>query len=104
MDVPMNNISKALDQPATKKIGMTVNEFRKKHDIDYIVDKVLKSVKTDMIYTKSDIIQLTGLRPGYPGLSNALENATENKGRAGGVNYWGNKDTIEELKKQAIMT
>jgi hypothetical protein len=87
-----------------KRIGMTIADFRQKHDVDYIVEKTLNKLDKGIVYEKNDIVALSGLRAGYPGLSAALENATVHKGRAGGVNYWGHPDTIEELKRQAIMT
>lgn len=90
-------------QPS-KRIGMTIDDFRKKHDVDYIVEQTLNKLDKGIIYEKNDVVNLSGLRAGYPGLSAALENATTHKGRAGGVNYWAHPDTIEELKRQAIMT
>jgi DNA-directed RNA polymerase subunit M/transcription elongation factor TFIIS len=92
------------EAPAPRKLGMSIEDFRKKHDVDYIVDTALAKLDRKTIYEKSDVIALTGLRAGYPGLSAALENATEYKGRSGGVTYWAHPETVEELKRQAIMT
>jgi DNA-directed RNA polymerase subunit RPC12/RpoP len=94
-------------QPVMEKksqIGMTLEQFRQKHDVDYIVERTLKTLVKDRVYEKTDVIKLTGLRSGYPGLSLALENATDYKGKAGGVNYWGHPDTIGQLKLEGTMT
>ena len=85
-------------------IGMTLDQFREKHDVDYIVEKTLKGLSKGMIYEKTDVVKLSGLRSGYPGLSMALESATEFKGKAGGVSYWGHPDTISNLKLEGTMT
>ena len=85
-------------------VGMTLDQFREKHDVDYIVEKTLKTLSKGKIYEKTDVIKLTGLRTGYPGLSAALENATEYKGKAGGVSYWGHPDDIAQLKLEGTMT
>ena len=92
--------------PMEKKstVGMTLDQFREKHDVDYIVEKTLKTLSKERIYEKTDVIKLTGLRTGYPGLSAALENATEYKGKAGGVSYWGHPDDIAQLKLEGTMT
>ena len=86
------------------QIGMTLEQFRQKHDVDYIVEKTLKQLSKGMIYEKTDVTKLTGLRSGYPGLSAALENATEYKGKAGGTGYWGHPETINQLKLEGTMT
>ena len=94
------------EKPVSKKIGMTLDEFREKHDVDFIVQKALDRLEKDMIYEKSDIIQLTGLRAGYPGLSATLEAAEfkRYRGRAGGITYWSHPKTIDELREQAKIT
>ena len=92
--------------PMEKKsqIGMTLEQFRQKHDVDYIVERTLKTLVKDRVYEKTDVIKLTGLRSGYPGLSLALENATQYKGKAGGVSYWGHPEDIAQLKLEGTMT
>ena len=94
------------EQPAhnVKDIGMDISTFREKHDIDFIVEKTLKLLDPEKVYEKQDIVKMTGLRPAYPGLSAALENASEYKGRAGGNSYWGHPNTIRQLKAESIMT
>ena len=86
------------------QIGMTLEQFRQKHDVDYIVERTLKTLQKERVYEKTDVIKLTGLRSGYPGLSLALENATEYKGKAGGVSYWGHPEDIAQLKLEGTMT
>lgn len=90
--------------PRTRGMGMSLSEFRAKHDVDFIVQNVLDSLDPEKVYEKSEVVQLTGLRAGYPGLSAAIENASEYKGRAGGNSFWSHPDTIRQLKKETLMT
>jgi len=87
------------------KIGLSLDEFRQKHDVAYIVDNTLSNLDPNTIYEKSDIIRLTGLRPGYPGINNVLESQEFKKysGRSGGVVYYSSPETISDLKKKGIM-
>ena len=87
-------------KPAVKpKVGMSLNDFRDKFDVDHIVQKTLGNLKPDMIYEKNDIIKLTGLRPGYPGLSPTIEDHKKYYGKVGSSMYFSHPDTINELKE-----
>lgn len=86
-----------------KKLGISITEFRKKHDVDFIVGEMLKKLQRNTFLTKSEVIQLTGLRSGYPGLSGTLEAASDYMGKAGGTTYWAHPDSIRELKNETIM-
>lgn len=88
-------------KPTKSKIGMTLNEFRDKHDVDHIVQKTLDKLNPNTIYEKSDICKLTGLRPGYPGLSQTIEDQKKYYGKVGSTMYFSHPDTIAELKDQA---
>jgi len=83
------------------KVGMTLEEFREKHDVDYIVKHTLDKLDPNMIYEKNDIIKLTGLRPGYPGLTPTIENQKSYYGKVGSMMYFSHPKTIAELKEQA---
>ena len=87
-----------------RKIGMTITEFREKHDVDYIVLEALRKLQKGVVYEKADMYALTGLRAGYPGLSAALENATEYRGRSNGTSFWGHPVEMAELKQQGLLT
>jgi len=89
------------DVPTKTKVGMTLGEFRSKFDVDFIVRKTLNSLDRDMIYEKSDICKLTGLRPGYPGLSQTIDDQKRYYGKVGSTMYFSHPDTILELKDQA---
>lgn len=86
------------------KVGMSLNEFRERHDVDYIVAKTLAKLDRNMIYEKSDICKLTGLRAGYPGLSQTIEDAKAYYGKVASTLYFSHPDTITELKEQAKLT
>jgi hypothetical protein len=83
------------------KVGMSLTEFREKFDVDFIVDDTLNGLDPDIIYEKNDIIKLTGLRPGYPGLSPTIEAAKDYYGKVGSTMYFSHKDTILKLKNDA---
>lgn len=83
------------------KIGMTLNEFRDKHDIEHIVTKTLTKLRADTIYEKNDIVKLAALNYSAPGLSTVLESKTSYYGKAGSKIYYSHPDTIRELKEQA---
>jgi len=88
-------------KPSKAKIGMTLNEFRDKHDIEHIVDKTLKKLRPDLIYEKNDIVKLAALNYSAPGLGTVLESKSEYYGKAGSKIYYSHPDTIKELKEQA---
>ena len=93
------------DSIPTKKIGISVDEFRKRHDVQYILSQVFDKLDDGVFYEKSDILQLSGLRPGYPGLSTVLESSDFKKfsGRAGGSTYYGRASLIERMKNEGIL-
>ena len=103
--IPLNKENQ-ITKPMQTKIGITLDEFRQKHDLNFIVSSVLKQLDDKLVYQKEDIIRLCKLRPGYPGLSSVLESKEyENyNGRAGGQIYWGTIDTIRKLKNQGLLT
>ena len=82
-------------------LGITLDEFREKHDVEYIVNKTLKKLDRNMIYEKADIIKLSGLSYGAQGLSAVLESHTFHYGKIGGKIYYSHPDTIKMLKEQA---
>lgn len=92
--------------PKPQKVGLSIGEFRKRHDVQYILSKVFETLKPETFYEKSDIIRLSGLRPGYPGLSTVLESADFKKysGRAGGQTYFARDELIEQMKNDGILS
>jgi len=86
------------------KVGMSLNSFREKFDVEFIVDKTLKDLDPDTIYEKNDIIKLTGLRHGYPGLTPTIEGQKEYYGKVGSNMYFSHPDTIADLKNQAKLS
>jgi len=83
------------------KVGMSLEEFRERHDVDYIVQKTLDTLDPGIIYEKNDICKLTGLRPGYPGLAPTIEAAKSYYGKVGSNMYFSHPDTIMQLKDDA---
>jgi transposase-like protein len=88
--------------PPTKvKIGMTLNEFRDKHDIEHIITKTLSKLRPDLIYEKNDIVKLAALSFSAPGLTTILDSKTLYYGKTGSKIYYSHPDTIKALKEQA---
>jgi len=83
------------------KIGMSLDEFRDKHDVEHIVAKTLKKLDKNLIYEKGDLIKLSGLSYGTQGLSAILESQSAYYGKIGGRVYFSHPDTIKTLKEQA---
>ena len=101
---PGDFTARAKVSKTTKALGISIDSFRKDHDIDMIVQTALDKLDPNKIYEKKDVVELTGKAVGYPKLSVTIESATEYKGRNGGVCYWSHPDTIEDLKKQGILS
>ena len=88
-----------------KKMGISTEDFMKKHDVVYILSQVFEKIEDDMFYEKSDIIKMAKLSPGYPGISTVLdsEGLKQYRGRAGSTDYWAKPELIEKLKDEGIM-
>lgn len=82
------------------KVGMTITEFREKHDVEFIVDKTLKTLDRKVIYEKADIIKLCKLSAGTSGITGILESKSYYYGKTGGRPYFSHPDTIATLKEQ----
>jgi len=85
------------------RVGMSLNDFRSKYDVDYILRDTLAKLDRDTIYEKSDVYQMTGLSPSYPGLGHAMEAADKYYVRVGGRVLYSHPDTIKMLKDTAKM-
>ena len=93
-------------KPNKTKMGISTEEFRKKNDVVYILSKVFNEMlEDDMLYEKSDVIKMSSLSPGYPGIGTVLDSEEFKKfrGRAGSVNYWAKVNLITKLKEEGIM-
>ena len=64
-----------------------------------------EKIEDDTLYEKSDILKMSGLSAGYPGISTVLdsEHFKKFRGRAGSIDYWAKVDLIEKLKEEGIM-
>ena len=83
------------------KVGMTLDEFKDKHDIEHIIVKTLKKLEKDMIYTKDDVVKMAGIPYGAQGLTSILEAQMNYYGKTGGKIYYSHPDTIQMLKDKA---
>ncbi len=83
------------------KVGMTLDEFRNKHDIEHIITKTLDKLDKNLVYEKADLIKLSGLPYSAQGLGTILEAKNEYYGKTGGKVYYSHPDTIKILKAHA---
>lgn len=88
-------------EPTKPKVGMTLSEFRGRFDVDFIVKRTLDTLEKNMIYEKTDIIKMTGLRAGFPGLSQTIDDQKKYYGKVASTMYFSHPDTIAALKEQA---
>jgi len=92
---------KTKSKPVKPKVGMTLDEFRDKHDVEHIIKKTLETLDKELVYEKNDIVKLTGLSHGTPGMTPILESQAQYYGKIGGKVYFSHPDTIKALKEQA---
>ena len=100
-------------EPETKnnnmenQIGISISEFRDKHDLNHIVTKVLKTLDKQHLFEKADIAKLCNLNPTYPGLRSTLEETKTfegYRGKVAGRFYFGHPEVIEQLKNEGQLT
>ena len=89
------------DRKFKPKVGMTLDQFKDKFDVEHIVKKTLSQLDKDIIYQKDDIVKLAGISYGAQGLTPILEAQTSYYGKIGGKTYYSHPDTIKMLKEQA---
>ena len=88
-----------------KNMGISVEQFRKKHDVVYILSLVPQKFEEGVVYEKSDIIRMANLSAGFAGIGTVLESEEWKKytGRAGGKTWYGSPELITKLKEEGIM-
>jgi len=88
-----------------KMVGLSIDDFRKKNDVVYILSLVPPKFEDEMIYEKSDIINLAKLSPGFPGINTVLESEEwkQYSGRAGSKTWYAKSELITKLKSEGIM-
>ena len=85
-------------------IGMPLEKWQEKYDVDFIVENVMKSLDKSVMYEKADLYKLSGLTPSYPGLSAAIDSYTNHYGKAGGKQFFSHPDTIQHYKQKGRLT
>lgn len=102
-DCERNFTEDTVSQPVKEKpsVGISLAEFRDKHDVEHIISKTLSKLERNLIYEKADLIKLSGLPYSAQGLSTILETKSAYCGKTGGKIYYSHPDTIKMLKEQA---
>lgn len=86
--------------------GITKEQLRMKYDNKFIIQKFVETIEQDVFYPENEFIKRAGIRASA-GYRIYLEDDAFNKyrGRApGGVVYWGNPESISEMKNEGILT
>jgi len=86
---------------SSPKVGMSLAEFRDRHDVDHIISKTLSGLDKSLVYEKSDLVKMSGLPYSAQGLTAILESKKEYYGKISGKVYYSHPDTIKMLKDQA---
>jgi len=86
--------------------GITVELFLKENDVSTKVQEAFDKLMPNRLYTVDDIIEMTGLRKGFPLLRQTLDAHREyhGKGVVDGQIYFGHPDKIAELKSLKAMS
>ena len=85
--------------------GISVDNFRKSYDVVFILSQVPEKFEDDVLYEKSDIINMAGLSAGFQGIGTVLESEAWKKyiARAGSKSWYGKPELIVKLKEEGIM-
>ena len=88
-----------------KMVGLSIDDFRKRNDVVYILSLVPPKFEDEVVYEKSDIITLAKLSPGFPGINTVLESEEwkQYSGRAGSKTWYAKAELITKLKSEGIM-
>jgi len=82
-------------------VGMTLDEFREKYDVEYMLDRVLRDLSKNKVYEKHDILKLANLPISTPGASTILESRKAYYGKNHSKMIFSHPDTITMLKETA---
>jgi len=89
-------------QPA-KKLGISITEIIKTHDVDELLKQGLKKLERGTLFTESEFVDLSGLRGKNYRTTLDSPEMRQYKGRIDGVTYYGVPSDIEDLKTRYIM-
>jgi len=86
--------------------GISIDEFLQDNDVATRVDKVLRALPKNKLFTIDEIQEATGFRRGFPQLRTTIDAHREyyGKGVADGKLHFGHPEVIAELKRQKAMS
>ena len=86
-----------------KMLGLSENELRMKHDLFFIVKENAEKLEKGVYLPEPEFIRFSNLKGA--GYRAALDHPSFNeyKGKAGGVTYWSNKESIYKMKKEGVL-
>ena len=94
-----------LVKPKSKSMGISKEDFRKKHDISFRLSQVIGMFEDDTFYEKADLLKMAGMSPAQPGAQLVLDSDIfkEYVGKAGGRTYYAKPELIVEMRKGGIL-
>jgi hypothetical protein len=86
------------------KMGLTIDQLRAKHDLNFIVSKTARELAKDVFYTEHEFLKLSGVKAGS-GFRMALDNPelSRFKGRVQGITYWSHPESIKKMKEDGVL-
>lgn len=91
------------DVQPTKKLGISIHEIIKTHDVDELIKQGIKKFEKGTLLTESEFVDLSGLRGKNYRTTLDSPDMKQHKGRIDGVTYYGVPTDIEDLKTRYIM-
>jgi len=88
-----------------RKMGLTEDQLRLKHDISYQTQKAADALEKGVYLTQSEFIAGAGIKA-IAGYKHVIEHPdfARYRGKAGGTVYWGHPDSIEKMKKDNVLS
>jgi glutaredoxin-related protein len=86
-----------------KKIGISLDELIKTHDVDELIKEGLKQLKKGTLYTESEFVDIAGLRGKQYRSSLDSPDMKPYRGKIDSIIYMGVPEDIETLRQRFIM-
>jgi len=101
-----SNYKSSEDKVASGNIGdraMSVEEFRKQYDYNYKIQRAVDNLPKDKVFVEADFREIAKVPVSHFRRYAERSEFDEYRGKAGGKVYWGNKETIGQLKDEELL-
>ena len=83
-----DDIQKIVESQPAKKLGISITEIIKTHDVDELLKQGLKKLERGTLFTESEFVDLSGLRGKNYRTTLDSPEMRQYKGRIDGVTYY----------------